>query len=250
MLSVDEYLRIKPSNIWMHAIDAVMHILKGDLNRTAYGDKHPTWDCWKDFRTEMEEHGVKKDSFQDIIKEKYRPVYKVKSFDSECGELDVDRYLDRNSRCFNEYERDMTHKPAVSLVIDASIPAMERGGTAMINRHKIIYSIAVECEAERRPCRVIAVGGIRISEVRQNMKMYLVVKDYDDPIFPGIWSAFKSNRATNNFLNCFMDFIVGTHDSGNGTAVTVDIGEDMFSDSVQLIDTKRVILNGKQGGEV
>ena len=80
--------------------------------------------------------------------------------------------------------------------------------------------------------------------------MYLVVKDYDDPIFPGIWSAFKSNRATNNFLNCFMDFIVGTHASGNGTAVTVDIGDDMFSDSVQLIDTKRVVLDGKKGEKI
>ncbi len=100
-------------------------------------------------------------------------------------------------------------------------------------------------EGEDIPCRVICALGISIPERygQDPLKIYSVIKDYSDPIFPGIWGAIRNNADTNSFVNVIMDFMVGTRCGGNGTPTEIRVKEDFPEDEeVIILDAKRVKL--------
>lgn len=267
MLSCEEYIYIKPKVAWLYGLDVLHHVLRGDIKQTAYGDHCPARGYLDALRAEMESHKVQ-DDFSSIIEEKYKTEYRVKPLDSEIGELDVDRYLDTNPRCFNEYHKYAEPKAGITIAFEYSMEYGARMGSEMLTTHKECYAIAAECEGNQVPCRVIACGCIQIPELRPKkdrprsadykkssdyheaykkwdaveksmyLRSYIIVKDYQDPIFPGIWGAFKDNKSSNDFTNVFMDYLVGTRDGGNGTLRTFDIQGDIEADEIQLINPR------------
>lgn len=267
MLTPQEYIDIKPRVAWLYGLEVLHHILQGDIKQTAYLDPSPARGYLDALRAEMEAHKVQ-DDFDSIIEEKYKTEYRVKPLDSEMGELDVDRFLGSNPRCFNEYDKHAEPKAGITIAFEYTMEYAGRTGSEMLTTHKECYAIAAECEGNQIPCRVIACGCIQIPEIRPSMEMprgsrfkqredyhkaykkyeelerlsylrsYIVVKDYQDPIFPGIWGAFKNNKASNDFTNVFMDYLVGTSDMGNGTLRKFDIQEDIEADEIQLINPR------------
>jgi len=245
MVTPEEYIEEKYTVIWLHAIDAMKHILKGDYKQSAYKTPCRDHSHLNNLREEIEQHKDPLD-YDAIFEESFKPDRKAIPFDSNTGDLDIDRYLNLNPLCFDDYRKERTRKAALTLALDIAISYRERRLSDMEERHREIYAIACEAEAENRPCRVVACAGTRIPELNKPLKIYCVIKDYQDPIFPGIWAAFKTNATTNDFMNCLMDYLVGTKADGNGTVTDLFIEEDIPADEIILIKAKRIITGEKK----
>lgn len=241
MLTPEEYITEKPQVAWLNGLEVLEHCLNADYRETIYKDPHPAMGRLDELREELERHS-KEDEFSEIEENVFYEDYHILERSSETGDLNIDRYLDRDERCFDEYVKVLQEgeKDAVSVIMDMSIPWTERDAGEMEKRHHDIYKIVLQCEADQIPCRVVAVYGSMIPERKKVLKFYIVIKDYNDPIFPGLWGAFKTNKTTNNFGNVVMDFLVGTEHSGNGTPTPISIGDDIEDDELILIRTKRV----------
>ena len=267
MLTPQEYIDIKPKVAWLYGLDVLTHVLQGDHNQTAYKDCSPAKGYLRSLSAELGEHKVQ-DDFDTIIEERYKTEYRVEPLDSEMGELDVDKFLDSNPRCFNEYHKDAHIRAGITIAFEFSMEYGARDGSEMLTTHKECYAIAAECEANQTPCRVIACGCLQIPELKPSgdrphrgrfanteaymkahkkydeleksmfFRAYIIVKDYQDPIFPGIWGAFKDNRSSNDFTNVLMDYLVGTRASGNGHLRAFNIEEDIEADEIQLINPR------------
>ena len=57
-------------------------------------------------RSELEKHR-EPNGFDKILEESYRKDYKIKAFDSENGDLEVDRYLNGSKKCFDEDQKEL-----------------------------------------------------------------------------------------------------------------------------------------------
>ena len=242
MLTAEEYAELKPDLLWIHGIEALGHCLKKDHTLSAYKDNSPITRTWEDLVHKLSKH-MTPDGFADAVDEGFRKEYKVLHHDSRCGELDIDRYLDREDRCFTEYYKENLDKPAITIVLDGSVAAYERSSDYMVSRHQRVYEIALEAEAQNKPCRVIAAMCNIIPEIESGIKILMVIKDYKDPIFPAIWGAFKDNETTNDWANVYMDYIVGTRTSGNGMPMSINIDEYIFGDDIIVIEPSRVHTN-------
>lgn len=247
MITPDEYIEIKPQVAWIHALDVLKHVLKGDHTETAYKDDDPSEKFFRELTKEMQKHSkVADDAFLEIQDECYMPVKKYKAFASDCdGEFDVDSFLDNDERCFREDLKVRSRKPALTLVFDMGIPYGERDGKEMEERHQIIYRMTMEAMSEGRPIRVIAASVCRIDEFYTNpFRLYMIVKDFSDPIFPGIWGALKNNKCTNSLANVIYDYLVGTHTSSNGYPEYWNAAKDLDEgDEVIVVRPKRVSYN-------
>jgi hypothetical protein len=109
----------------------------------------------------------------------------------------------------------------------------------MVDRHKKVYSLALEAESRGIPCRVVAALLIKIPERRETFRLYVVVKDYSDPIFPQLWGGIKTNKSANAFWNSLTDYLVGTRETANGLAQRWNVARDFPEDEeIVLIDPK------------
>lgn len=246
MITPEEYIERKPKKVWMHIMDLLPHILQGDYNQTAYKDPHPDIGKFEDFRKEMAKH-VSIDNLTAIYEETYRRSWKWTTRMADGGDLVVENYIAKEELCFDEWIKTETRKTALTILMDINIPITEKDGTEMKKRHEKIYKIVAEAESQSQPCRVIAVAGLYIPEIQKSdmLTMYFIIKDYDDPIFSGIWGALKTNGAANNFCNAFSDFLIGTKTSGNGSPRTVYLSSDFEEDEVKIIDAKRIKFGEK-----
>ena len=248
MITPEEYIERKPKKFFMHILDLCPHILKGDYKLTAYKDSNPSQSAFRDFRRAMAEK-VDLDNLTEIYEEKYRKSWKWDAIKSDGGDLIIENYIAREELCFEEWIKKEDKKPALTILMDASIPANERSGKSLKIRHEKIYKITAEAEGEGRPCRVIACLGVDIPEIQGDMMTaYFIIKDYDDPIFSGIWSALKDNRTGNDFANVVMDFLVGTKADGNGVPDIIYIGDDFEEDEVVIIKADRIINSHRPKG--
>ena len=116
------------------------------------------------------------------------------------------------------------------------------------DQHKAVYMEALKAEAEGTPLRVIACRTSRIDELEDPYTVYIIVKDWTDPIFPNIWGALKTSETTNDFGNCFQDYITGSHSNTNGTP-RVTFYENDFSpdEEIILINPKRIAKSPTDG---
>jgi len=235
---VEEYIQTKGNPIFIHGLDAVKHILRGDYRQTAYKDPYPNPEHLDALREAMEER-PEPGNFNQILEDTYTPKQKRKRRRAKMGDLDIDLYIDQNGKDpFYETYRKPVPRPAITIFMDLNISYGMRSGTDMEERHSKIYSIVLKAEAERQPCRVIGAKCIEVPEFRRNnpIRYYIVIKDFSDPIFPGIWGAFKRNETTNDFTNCCSDYIIGTSAPGNGLNVRWNILRDFPHDECQVIN--------------
>jgi hypothetical protein len=198
----------------------------------------------EELRRELEKHG-QKDDFDEIVDDTFFKKSRSKEIPSEIGDLDIDRYLEGDARCFDEVIRERVVKPALTVVMDMAIPWVDREDHYMVERHKKIYSLVVAAEAECQPCRVVASFAIKTDEQREVVRYYFIIKDYDEPIYPGLWGAFKTNRSTTCMVNAVMDFMNGTNSYGNGQLQRWDVRRDLPEDEeVVLINPRFLRCSG------
>lgn len=247
MITPQEYLdrfTDPPKEIWVYGLDLVEHILKGNWKNSFYKDPHPARGYLYELQEEMQEHTTD-DDMSRIIAMNLRKISKWTGFDSYDGDLDLDMFIaDPNIQTpiFTSYKKEIDRKPAVTLVLDMNIPWAERKSNEMEERHREIYSIAAQCISEHRPCRVIAVSSWKIPEIKYSPVMFIIVKDYTDPLFSGIWGAFKTNETTNSFANTIQDYFIGTKDMCNGIATSVSMSKHIPSDEIQIIKSTRLTV--------
>jgi hypothetical protein len=244
MLTPEEYIEMKPESVWIHALDVLDHCLRGVVENTAYGCTSASTSHLNDLKDAMgtKDEGKK---FNEILKDTFRKTPKAKPRMADEGDLVLDSYLNGEERCFEEFFKENVYSAATTVVMDIAIAAAERDGPEMEIRHEKIYKIACDAEAKGDPCRVIAAAGVDIPETEDPIKLLFVIKDYDDPIFPGIWGAMETNATTNTFLNVVMDYLVGTHSTGNGSPAVIDLSDEVPPDEdVIVLNSRRIIYRG------
>lgn len=236
---VAEFKRTKkmPHQLWCHCLDVMKYCLVGDKNkaRTFYGgvaddssDRHLVA-----LSRGLDGKPKELNEFLSASENSLVPVKMWRRFDAEYGDLIIERYLDGDERPFDDHRKVFVPKPALTLIFDMSANSCDRGGKEMAERHEFVYKHAVQANRDGRPCRVVAVTRIEMSEGEE--RFAFILKDYDDPIFPAIWAPFETNGNTNNFLNVVQDFFIGTRDWGNGRCVGYNVAEDFEGDGEVIL---------------
>jgi hypothetical protein len=249
MITAQEYVKDKPIIAFLHALDVLDYCLKDNPdNPSAY--KHPNEPQDNGRRIRMkklleQEREIKDVEFGDLQDKIMAPKPKTTIVDSETGEIDVDRYLAGERLCFDEPIKIPQDVSSMSLVLDMAISWHERELTDMIARHRETYRLALHAENNRIPCRVIAAVGLKIAERQVPIRLYLVIKDYDDPIFPGIWGAFETNATTNDFLNVILDYLVGTRTKANGRIVNMTVDQEIDDDTIIILHGGGCVITNK-----
>lgn len=221
----------RPETMWIHGLDAVEHCLKGDVTQTAYKNTEPALDAFERFTRAMQDNSYDYDSYNQALENQDIHDDVWKDIPSDMGDLDVDSYIEREEYIFEEAYKKRELKPAINIIFEFGINAGETSGTEIERRHEKIYPMVLEAQAQGVPTRVIAAAAIQFGEWgRKTMRVYMVIKDWEDPIFPGIWGALRNNNTANAFCNVLMDYIVGTHDYGNGRSIGYDITDDLPED--------------------
>ena len=231
-----------PNIVWLNGLELLAHCLVGDYKKSLYKDQWPTRTCLDGLREELEKHTDGNEDFHQVSENVYWEDYRRRHTRADSGDLNIGRYVNGDENCFDETIKEMEDEcqDAVSVILDMNIAYEDRQSNEMVQRHKKIYEIVLKCEAEQIPCRVTACFSIEIPERENDFTFYIVIKNYDDPIFPGIWGAFKSNVSTNDFINVIMDFLIGTESGRNGLCKHMSVREEIQDDKIIVIDPKRV----------
>lgn len=236
---VERFISRNDTNIlWAHGLDVLSHVLQGMGAKTLWDKtddelKEIMVDRHVNLLSEMMKNPPKYDKkFNRIIENTVRPVKKYRPIRTDQGgEFDVELWLERggfeNDGRKDFYLEDIRQVRndqglPITVIIDGSIPYTERDKPEIMReRHDEAYNIALKSESEGRPCRVIAVGNTEYKETEKNQIFSIIIKDYDDPIFPGIWGAFQDSKVA-NALGCALGaFIYGTVDSGMGRVLSM-----------------------------
>jgi hypothetical protein len=237
----------QPDCVFLDGLDIMQHVLKGDIQQSAYKNNDPWWYALDHLKAELAKGQETDHEFNEQIRYISEDRRGRRSITSDCGEFDLDLYLNANGNrpeVFIDEVMDITEKDAVSVVFDLFVPAGKRDGTDVIERHKAIYKIVLEMEERNIPCRVVAAMPCYYSEFGDKYRSwnskgrwYFVVKHYESPMIPALWGAIKNNQCANSLINAFCDFIIGTHDFGNGHMFSVNVSQDITQDKIILVDT-------------
>jgi len=238
MLTAEEYIRLKPKVLFIHNLDLLEHILKADPKQTAYkGKTEPYWKAHNIFVEEIEKVAPK-GQFRKI-EEGFNRRSTTVEIVSDQGSLNIDRYIGGDDLCFDEPVKRLKPKLSRTIIFDFGKNEHENAGSDCADRYQKVYEQTIRCEEEGTPCRVIA--GAQHSFSEGTLKLYVVIKNYTDPIFPAIWACMKTNRAAWALNNQVADFLTGTKDSGNGRSVELVIGKDIPDDEdVQIVDSVKI----------
>lgn len=249
MITPAEYIKNpNPENAtaWLYMPEVMEHIFLGNTKKTAFKHDYEFHHHFlADLKTDMGRPLVN-EGFNGQFTEHFIPKKKHREVISDIGELNIDRYLANERNCFDEVRTLPAERSAKTIILDAGIAAGERDGREIAERHRKIYAMAAAAEGNNEPLRVIAVFCMKTDEFPVDIRFFIIIKDYDDPIFPGIWSAFKDNESANDLLNCFMRFVVGTIRTNNGYPINCPISKKDFGEDeeVILIDCKKVRMEG------
>ena len=229
---------------WVHGIDMLEHVLKGNFQDTIYNNGTDRANHLYEMTQAMGNRG-EYEGFDEVIENAYAPKRQWRSRMDNEGDLVIDAYLNRDDRMFETWEKEISSANAVSVLLDMAIAWGERDDDDMIARHRKCYEIASKCEGAQIPCRVIGCMALAIDEYgngrRKAINVFVTIKDYLDPIFPGIWGAFETNNSTNRLVNVLAVYLLGTGTGGNGNLETLKV-TDYFTDDedIHAIDPKRL----------
>lgn len=248
MLTPEEYIQLKPRDAWLHAIDVLRHVLKGDTKQTCFRDPNDGVAgkaCLAELRAALEKHSPD-GAFDTVLEQHVITSPKRVARTSDSGDFDPDRYFAGDERCFEEWEKhDLPSGDGLTLLIDADISWAARGDSDMAKRHERAYRLCLQAEAEGVPCRVVASFCSEIREFRKYLHLFLIIKDWRDPIFPGIWGAMQSNLTCNALINTIMDYLVGTSTHGNGSPRPFDPAPYMLGEEFRVLEPRRNLIGGQ-----
>jgi hypothetical protein len=230
MLTPREWIQDKnrAPYLWVSGLDLFKYLLQGDITQTAYGcTEMSDHDHFGEFKRAMTEH-VHDTSFDQIQHDVLsRPKNVYKEISADTGDLDIGAYVANDTKKFTDNQRKRVYKHALTLVLDFGFNYSERNHDEMNDYHKQVYAVAFKAFSEKRPCRVIAAMAIQCSEIPDGMRYYIVLKDFSEPLYPGVWGVFQNNAYSNSFVNVLQDYILGTHDLANGHVCHWNIAKDM-----------------------
>lgn len=215
-------------DVWFHGADLLEHLERYDVDRAAFNHKF-------DFNPSRQRRFVAQVSayqpeatadFESILEQAAEsPRRRSRSRISEDGDdFDVDAYIDalgsgRRDVWVEDVVRMERRADAVEIVFDAAVPWSRRNADWMRRRQAEAYKLALQCEQDGAPCRVVAAFSLRFRGDElggRPLNVHVVVKDYAEPIFPTLWGAFTANATCNDMLNIFAETVVGTGHGGNG----------------------------------
>ncbi len=220
--------------LWLNGLDIVKHCLQKDSQQTFFKTTRPATRHWNDWSEAMSKRAENDDNFQDIYDNAYIDKNQWETVDNDSGLLDVGQFIAGEELCFDEDVQVYETGDCMSVLIDIAIPYCERSKSYMIERHKLVYDLIAQCDSEERPIQVIGVLGVKVDELPTPLKIFIVVKEYNDTIFPAIWGTLINNEVCNSFINVIMDYFIGTHDCGNGSPRTVKDAEIYLPEQEEL----------------
>jgi len=221
--------------LWLNGLDIVAHCLQQDYKQSFYQDDRPATRHYNEWSESMQDHVIADDNFDDIYSNAYAPKKSWIGFHDDSGSFDTSAFIAGEDFCFEDERRVKQQQDSMSILIDIAVPYSERNDSYMVARHKAVYDLIAQCDSDDRPVQVIGVLTIAIPEIDDNLKMFIMVKDYTDSIFPSIWGALKTNCTTNSFLNVIMDYFIGTHAGGNGVPKTLEHAEQYFPQNEEIV---------------
>jgi len=241
MISAKEHIQRQSEVVWITSIELLKHVLQADRKQTYYKDKNPSWSHYYALSKAIDEELKKPDDCKEIMKKKYTRIRKRrKPFYSDIGELDIERFIELEPRCFQQYDKKRVFKASLTIALDIAIPYGERGTSKMAKRHKKVYERVAQCQVHRQPVRVIACSRTQIPETEKGITLFIIIKNYREPIYPAIWGALKTSTTTNDFLNVIMDYFIGTRSGGNGSPVNMYLEDYIKHSDVEILDGYRL----------
>lgn len=218
-------------DVWFHGADLLEHLERYDVEHAAFSHKSD-FDRSRQSRFVEQVSAYQPEAVADFesIREQAaeRPRRRNRSRISEDGDdLDVDAYIDaldsgRRDVWIEDVVLVERRADAVEIVFDATVPWSSRRADWMRRRQAEAYKLALQCEQNGTPCRVVAVYANKFRRDELGGKavvFHIVVKDYAEPIFPTLWGAFTDNATCNDMLNLVAETVVGTGLGGNGNCV-------------------------------
>lgn len=230
LTTIEQWLKDPTPTLWCDIRSLVPHILKEDTNlslhKTPIYKKYGSGDNTyiRIVRDAMENHQIPT-SYRKTILNSWNPQRKRKERKSDDGDFCLDRYLDGDPEPFTETVKFYSPKPAVNIVFDCAVRSYDVTKTYMEERHKRAFALANECESMRVPCRILAAWRSQYlsREYPSTITWFFVIKDYDGPIYPGIWGVLATNKSTNAFTNCVSNYVVGTARPANAYLPTWNV---------------------------
>ncbi len=229
---VENYIRNPGDILWAHGLDVLAHVLKGMGAATAWGntgdfEKTRTLRVHVEPMSEALKNPPTYDkNFDNLVDTTFKKIKRYKTIRTdEGGDFDVELWMERGG-FDNDGRKDFYLEEVkqistgmsrpLTVVMDGSIACSEVDNPEIMkDRHDQAYGMTLKAEAEGRPCRVIAIERTEYDE--KTVTMITTIKDFDDPIFPGIWGAFQDSKIA-NALGCAESvFLFGTRSDNLGT---------------------------------
>jgi hypothetical protein len=222
-------------DLWIPAIDLMEHILKFQQDNTIFKNAHHSGvNQYIDIlRNEIDKDRDDFETFNEAFDNAYIPTKKYKPERADDGELLIDAYIGGEKKPFEDMVQVLEDsKKALSIFINFGLNYGERHGNSIDQAYKEVYRIAASCEADNRPCRVIGTFADRVDEDNRSclVRLMVVLKDYNDPIFPTIWAGINNNLVAHALCVCVFAFLIGTTDLGMGRMITFQISDIVESD--------------------
>lgn len=225
-----------PANqeVWVNGMDLIAHCLKKDTANTLFKDQSPAsgWSAWT---KALQQPSSVTDQLQDIYDNAYTQKASYIETQDDMGDLDVSAFIGGEELCFTSEQSMSGQAAAVSVLFDISVPWGSRDKSYMVERQKAVYSFIAQCDSENRPVQIVGCYSRTFSELEKPVTMFVIIKDYNDSVFPTIWGGLKDNRSTNLFLNVIADYFIGTRQYSNGSKAVVRNAERFFPDNEHLI---------------
>jgi hypothetical protein len=232
--------------VWFHGMDFLQYVMKNEPRQSAFqnsslGHYRTNYDNFvskvKEYRFDRERLSITME--QVLSRPRKRNKYRT-SVDGD--DLDVDSYIETfgetSPKIWDEpYKIVCERRQAVNVYFECSVPWVSRKQTYIANRQHLAYNIALNCEQDGVPCRIVTCYGVRVSEVKQAIVFHIVIKDFDEPIYPPLWGVFLNNETTNTAVNLLSEMVIGTGQDGNGLVVPFVI-QPTENEEFQVLDLK------------
>lgn len=210
-------------NTWFHGLDVLGHILRADPEAVSKPRSPESSDqsYLSELRAEIEQY--KRDTrLDELCADVFsRPRKRTRHIIAEDGDdVYVDGYVGGNRREYFTRARreEARHKPALSICFEGNVPHDDRGADYIEKYQLDAYDLIIKAEREGRPCRCVVLMEQGYSDRDDgHYRFHLVVKDWNEPVFPALWGCFKNNKTANTLANTMTAFIVGGNPWGNGT---------------------------------
>jgi len=166
---------------------------------------------------------IEEDNFVDII-QKTNQARQVVEHMADTGSLNIDAYLNKEKLVFEDPEFVRRPSYAIEMIIPVAVAWSQRILHWVELSHKISYTITSYARANKIPTRVWLTTASNFPETIKDkhrdrtFRILMLLKDYSDPIYPGMWSIFSNNKNANSLCCLIADRLVGTNLSCLGYA--------------------------------